>query len=432
VPRVFRHIATLALFVAVAAAAGCSGKGGRAGQDVAATVNGKEIKLAEVMRIVNQQLQGQPLSLPEQAAARIQVLDNLIQREAIVQKAEKEKTMPSDDEINAAINSQKSRATAEEWRKFLEDNKFTEEQLREEARKDLAVKKLQEKLFGQITIRDQEVAEYYNNNRARFVNPRGVGLAVIAVDPRDSGGAFQNDARSDAEATAKINGIAAQLKTGADFGTVAGVNSEDPSRVRGGDIGFADEEVLTRYGFPPELINRLFNTMRVGDVTDPIRLPDSRWIILKLANRQLENRPRAFEDQGVKEEIKQALVEARQSILQYALIRSALAEATIVNNLAEDMLKDPNMLGGMQQVTPNDAATPAASPAVTGATPAATDSPAAAASPAGAAAPAAGAATPAAGATPRAAAATPTPRAAATPRPASPPPAASPAATPGE
>ena len=69
--RVFRQIATLALFAAIALSlAACGGKGSAGGgKDVAATVNGKEITLADVDRIVNQQLQGQQLSTPDMAAA---------------------------------------------------------------------------------------------------------------------------------------------------------------------------------------------------------------------------------------------------------------------------------------------------------------------------------------------------------------------------
>jgi hypothetical protein len=69
-------------------------------------------------------------------------------------------------------------------------------------------------------------------------------------------------------------------------------------------------------------------------------------------------------------------------------------EAKVENHLAQSMLRDPSMLGGMQPVTPAGGgttqatptpATTTASPAAT--TPAATASPAAAASPATAASP---------------------------------------------
>jgi parvulin-like peptidyl-prolyl isomerase len=402
VRRVFKQAAVVAFVAALTfVLSACGPKAGPNGKDVAATVNGKEITLAEVDRIISQQTQGQTLPTLQQAAARLQALDNLIQREAVYLRAEKEKTMPTDDELNTYLSQQKQQYTAEEWAKKLSENKLTEEQVRDEARKDLSINKLQDKLFGKITIRDQEIVDFYNNNREQFVNPRGVSLADIVTDPRDSGGVYQNDAKSDAEAAAKINGLSAQLKTGADFATVARAYSEDPSGIHGGDIGFAKEEDLRQTGFPPDLINRLFSTMKVGDITEPIHFPDGRWVIFKLTNRQLETKPLALEDPGVRDQIKQALIEQRQNVLQQALIRNAMSDATVVNKLAESMLNDPNMLGGLQQVSPGASpvatATPSASAspsATTTAAPSSSATPAASAKPTPAARPAATTATP--------------------------------------
>jgi parvulin-like peptidyl-prolyl isomerase len=372
VPRVFRQIATLAFVTAIAIVlAGCAGKSGsESGKDVAATVNGKDITLAEVDRIVNQQAQGQQLPTLQQAAARLQVLDKLIERQVLYARAEKEKTVPTDDEVTTFVNQQKQKLTAEEWEKSLKENNLTDEQVREEARKDIAINKLQEKLFGKITIRDQEITDFYTTNRARFVNPRGVSLASIVVDPRDntpdnirSGDSSQDDAKSDAEAAAKSNRLYAQLKAGADFATVARASSEDQSYANGGDIGFFDEGKLTQAGFPTDLVGKFFNSMKVGDITEPIHFPDGRLGIFKLTNRQLETKPLALEDPGVRDQIKEALINQRQTILNEALIRNAMSDVTVVNHLAESMLNDPNMLGGNQSVSPGAAAsvTPAAS-----------------------------------------------------------------------
>src|SRR5579883_3320017 len=59
---------------------------------VAGTVNGRNIMLGEFDRVIAQQTNGQQsqLSQLEQAAARLQVLDNLIKQEAMFQRAEKE------------------------------------------------------------------------------------------------------------------------------------------------------------------------------------------------------------------------------------------------------------------------------------------------------------------------------------------------------
>jgi peptidyl-prolyl cis-trans isomerase SurA len=402
VHRVAKQFAAIsfaaALALSLAACSNSPGKNGPASADqsVAATVNGKNIMLSEVDRIISQQARdsqqrggARSLSPLEQAAARLQVLDTLIQRQVLLDRAEKEKTVPTDEEVNNAINAQKQRGTVEEWEKALKENNLTEEQVRDEARKDLAIRKLQEKLFGKITIRDQEITDFFNANKEQFANPRGVFLSDIVADPTDYAGQFPDDAKSDAEAAAKIQRIYTQLRSGADFATVAYASSEDPSARRGGDIGFATEEDLKQNGFPPELIARFFGPMNVGDITEPIRFGNGRWYIFKLTDRQLENKPGTLEDARVRERIRQGLISQRQTILNEALIRNAMGEATIVNNLAGGMLNDPNMLGGLQQVAGGGSATPAASaspspaasPAAAQASPAA--SPGATAAPSG-------------------------------------------------
>ena len=95
----------------------------------------------------------------------------------------------------------------------------------------------------------------------------------------------------------------------------------------------------------------------------------------------------------MRDQIKQALIEQRQNILQQALIRNAMSDATVVNKLAESMLNDPNMLGGLQQVAPGASPAGAASPAATPA-PSATTAPSSSATPAASAKPAAVTATP--------------------------------------
>lgn len=387
VPSKFAAIAcALALGLSLAACSNSTSSGAAAPTEAAATVNGKVITLGEVDRIVSQQTRGgAALSPLQQAAARLQVLDTLIQRQVLVDRAEKEKIAPTEEEINNVINAQKQRSTVEEWEKALKENNLTEQQVRDEARKDLAISKLQDKIYGQITIRDQEIVDFFNSNKEQFVNPRGVFLSNIMADPADYAGRLQDDAKSDAEAAAKIQRLHAQLKAGADFATVARASSEHPSSTSGGDIGFANEETLKQNGFPPDLVSRFFGSMNVGDITEPMRFPNGAWYIFKLTDRQLETKPLTLEDPGVRERIRQGLIEQRKTLLNEALIRNAMSDATVVNNLASGMLQNPSTLGGLQQV-PASGASPLPSPA---ASPAAQASPAAPASPPAQASPAA-------------------------------------------
>ncbi|HEY0378479.1 MAG TPA: SurA N-terminal domain-containing protein [Pyrinomonadaceae bacterium] len=383
-------VAGLALILAACGSTGSGSTGTTGGAtDVAATVNGKNIMLSEVDQLIHQQFQGQEskLSPLQLAQTRLQALDTLIQNEVLYQRADKGGMLPKDDEVNQYLAELKRQSgmTEEEFQKRLKEQGQTVEMVREDARKAKALQKLRDQVSANLTVRDEEVQDYYNNNKQVFVNPRGVGLANIVVDPEDNG--LQDDAKSDTEAKVKIDNIYAQLKSGADFATVARARSEDVSeiRARGGDLGFATEDALKQNGFPQELIGQFFGPMQIGSYTAPVQFPNKRWYIFKLQSKQLQNENLTFDSPGVRQQITQALTEQRKKILDAALLEVAMTEAKVVNNLAANMLAKPEMMSSMRQAaTPETGASPASSPAASPASspaPQATASPAAAASP---------------------------------------------------
>jgi len=372
----------------------CGGGGSSDGKDstVAATVNGKNIMQKEVEQGVSLQAGGQQakLSQLELAQARLQVLANLIKKEVLFQRADREKLLPTEDEITAFINQQKlqSGMTDDDFQKSLVAQNLTMESLREEARKNIAINKLQDKYNSKITVNDKEVEDFYNGNRERFVSARGVALAMISVDPADNSrqGIVQNDAKSDAEAKLKIDDINQQLKGGADFATVARAKSEDADSVpRGGDIGFATEDDLKQNGFPPDLVSKFF-TMQAGDRTEPVRFNSGKWYVFKLEEKRLQTENLTLESPGVRQQITQALIKQRSDILNAALVEVAMDEAKIVNNMADTMLSNPSNLG-LRPAAPGAAtSSPAAAATVSPQATTPATAPSAAVSPAAAAA----------------------------------------------
>jgi parvulin-like peptidyl-prolyl isomerase len=318
---------------------------------VAATVNGRNIMLSEVERGVNRQTGGKQASLNQlqMAQARLQVLSTLIQREVLFQRAEREKALPTESQIDGAIATQKQNSgmTAEDFDKKLKEENISIETLREEARKDLAIANLQDKYSGKIEISDREVEEYYANNRQQFVKNRGVALAMIMVDPADnSADGIKDDAKNETDAKLKIDNIYQQLQGRADFADVARARSEEINSLRaGGDVGFATEEALKENNFPPELIASLFGSMQVGDYTQPTRFASGKWYIFKLTEKRLANENLTLESAGVRQQIAQGLTNQRKAILNDALMEVAINEAKIVNNLAANMLNNPSNLG---------------------------------------------------------------------------------------
>lgn len=368
------------------------GSGGAGDENgVAATVNGKQILLKDVDKILSARTGGKQgqMSQIELAAARMQILDGLIQQEVLFQRAEKDKLAPSEDDLTQTINSQKQQQnmTDNDYQKYLQESGLTEQDVREQARRTIAINKMQERVMTKVSIQDRDVEDFYNQNKQQFVNQRGVQLSAIIVSPTDQG--MQFDAKNDAEAKAKIDRISAQLKGGgADFATVARAESEDQESVqRGGDLGFVSEEQLKARGFPADLVNRLMSGMKVGDFTEPVQVSGS-WIIFKLARRQEQAENLTLESPGVRDQIKSALLQQRQQLLNAALLLTAMNEAKVVNHLANNMMNNPmNMSGARPATAPspesspatntNTAATPSNANAPATASPSATASPAA-------------------------------------------------------
>jgi parvulin-like peptidyl-prolyl isomerase len=335
--------------------------------------------LNEVERGISQQTNGNPSTLNQlqMAQARLTVLDTLIKREVMFQRAEKEKLLPTEAQIDGAIAMQKQNSgmTAEDFDKSLKAQNMSMETLREEARKSLAISSLQDKYSGKIDISDREVEEYYNANRQNFKNERGVSLSMIMVDPADnSSTGITDDAKNEADAKLKIDNIYQQLQGKTDFATVARARSEDINSLRsGGDIGFATEEDLKSNGFPAELVSSLFGPMQVGDYTQPTRFSNGKWYIFKLAEKRLTTENLTLESPGLRQQITQALTNQRKQILNEALLETAMNEAKIVNHLATNMINNPSNLGlrpaaagaATSQPTQAPSQAPASSPATT-------------------------------------------------------------------
>lgn len=364
-----RKLLAVSCLAALSLIVGACTSGGSEAKDnqVAATVNGRNIMSSEVERTLNQQTGGKPSALNQLqlAQARLQILSNLIQREVLFQRAEREKVLPTDSQIDGAIATQKQNSgmTSEDFDKSLQAQNLNMEMLRAEARKDLAIAALQDKYAQQIKVSDREVEDYYLANRQQFVNQRGVELAMIMVDPADnSSQGITDDAKNETDAKLKIDNVYQQLQGKADFATVARAKSEDYNTVRaGGDIGFATEEDLKGNNFPPELISSLFGPMQVGDYTQPARFSSGKWYIFKLAAKRLQTENLTLESPGVRQQIAQGLTNQRKQILNAALMETALNEARIVNNLANNMLNNPSNLGLRPAGTSGGQPTPEAS-----------------------------------------------------------------------
>jgi hypothetical protein len=317
--------------------------------------------MEDVERAVKTQAQGQEshLSPLELASARLQVLQNLIEQEVMFQKAEKEGTIPTEEEITAAINKEKTQSgkSADQIEKDMRESGMTEAALRDQAKKALAIQKLVDKITGKIEPpKDAEIEAFYNGNKEAFVKKRGVKLAAIVIDPANNG---EGDATTDEQsAVLRANEVIKKLQAGQEFSTLAQQYSEDQSRFQGGDLGYVSEEDM-KQSFPEQLIQTLMSPQsEIGKIYSARMM--GKLYILKLQDRSDKDEAVTLEAPGVRQQVTDQLVNSRKQLLAASYQAIAMNEARVENFLAKKVVENPNELSGAR---PAGVASPSASPA---------------------------------------------------------------------
>jgi peptidyl-prolyl cis-trans isomerase SurA len=139
-----------------------------------------------------------------------------------------------------------------------------------------------------------ELKKYYDSHRDKFRKPEVVTLSEIYLSLAG---------KPEAEVRARALQLLAQLRGGADFGTVAAANSErlDPS---GNRIATQNKGVVGTFPVPdlkPEFVTAMKN-VPVGGVTDLIR-SDEGFQILRVDARTPASDPKSFDENQVREAI---------------------------------------------------------------------------------------------------------------------------------
>ena len=347
-----KFVALAAILVMPVLLTSCQGTNANGREDLAAVVNGKEIKMEELDHAIERQLkqggqQMSQLSPIELAAARMQALQSMISREVMFQKAELEKAAADEKEVDQTFATQKQQTglSEEEWQKQLKDVGVSENEIKDDIRKSLAIDKLEKNVASKVkNPSDREIEDYFKNNPDQFKLGRAVNLSLIVVDPKNNN--FRNDAVGEEAAKTKINTIAGQLKSGSDFATIARSQSEHESAQKGGDVGWATEDQL-KETFSPELATKFFG-MTEGQVTEPVQLK-TLWFIFKVTAKRTQEQKLTIDDANVRAQISQGLLNQRQQLLLGALESDTATSAKIENYLAKRIVENPDNFGSGRQ-----------------------------------------------------------------------------------
>ncbi len=163
------------------------------------------------------------------------VLDKMIDAELLYQQSKKEKISIDDAKVDKELQNFKDKVNnPEEYKKFLETLKMTENDLKSDFRRNLAIQQLIDKeVVNKVSVSDEDAKKFYDENPDNFKQPELVKAShiLVSVAP-DADQAAKDEARK------KIESIEKELKGGADFAELAKKNSQCPSSKQGGDLGY--------------------------------------------------------------------------------------------------------------------------------------------------------------------------------------------------
>lgn len=317
------------------------------GPDVWAIVNGKEIMREEVDKHFRSRLNpDSPAPSHEEALSlKLSILDELANSEILLERAAKMNLTASDAEVEDKFTESKSSYTEEEFQRKLKESGLTVDDLKSDIRRQLSIQKLlNREVVAKISVTDQDIADFYAQNRGQFnvAEPQyHIAQIVITSRPDPTVHNRKNDkASNEAEAGRKAAMLSQKLAAGADFAQLAMDYSEDPTASNGGDLGFNPESSFNRSD--PSLKHAVLS-MKPGEVSRPIQLQSGKYIIVKLIGKEPAGQ-RELSDPQVREGIRQMLRDRKEQLLRAAYLSEARDESHVTNYLARQILESAGKL----------------------------------------------------------------------------------------
>jgi peptidyl-prolyl cis-trans isomerase SurA len=202
-----------------------------------------------------------------------QVQRTLVDETLKIQEANRLEVNVSSAEVDQAIAemSQQNNMTVEQITELLTSNGTNMFTLRRQIAADIAWESIVRGMFGsRVSITNDEIESVFNQNLESANQPQyWVSEIYLPVDSPEK----------DAEIKSAANDLISQLQRGSQFPALARQMSQSASASQGGDIGWIREGQLA-----PEL-NQALRTMKVGDISQPIRTVNA-YYVLALRNRR--------------------------------------------------------------------------------------------------------------------------------------------------
>ncbi len=227
-----------------------------------------------------------PLADPKEKEADL--LRDLIDQQLLLQKGD-ELGISADTEVIKRLDELRKQMHAEsmeDLEKAAQAQGVSWEEFKQNMKNSIITQHvISQEVGGHITVSQQEIQQFYEQNKAVMERPEQVRMSEILISTQKSpavktekGQEVLPEAPSPevvAAAKAKADKVYDQLKKGGNFADLAKQYSDGPTAASGGDLEYFKRGTLSK-----ELEERVF-AMTPNGYTEPVRT-NQGWVILKV------------------------------------------------------------------------------------------------------------------------------------------------------
>lgn len=273
--------------------------------EVIAQVNEDVITLSMVRRESKERIQAlkqngvpEPQAIEEVKKHQADLIATLINQQLLMQKG---KELDLASEVEAEVNRRMLEVAKEQGITSIEkldaamresglDPVVTRQTLRVEMMKQAVIQQeVDRKTFLGLSM--VELKKYFEANRAKFTKPEVVVLSEIFLSYAG---------KNEADVRARALELVTQLRAGADFGALAGANSE--REMNGERVAPKNKGLVGRFETPNlrEEIAKQIKSVKAGGISDPLKINDG-YQILRVDERTEASNAAVFNENQVRE-----------------------------------------------------------------------------------------------------------------------------------
>ena len=237
-------------------------------------------------------------SLKEQLKkARKQVLEQLVNDEVLITKGTELGYIPSDEELSTAIEEEKAKFTEayggeEGLKEALEYYGMSDEKFDSFIENLVKTDKVKEAMIKDVTVSDEEIEQYYNDNIDKYTVKAGANAKHILFETEE-------------EAQDAKNKIDSGETTFEDLYSQYEANKSSGTKPLSEDLGYVENE---QEGYDTDFLAG-FKTLKEGEVSAPVK-SSFGYHIIKVQGVQTEEKVTPLDD--VKDSIKSTLLSEKQ------------------------------------------------------------------------------------------------------------------------